>query len=139
MKINNVQKSFLILFQGPDVDAWEAAIWAYGGTNTYKLTIPNTTITRLIRYWLIPVPFFFLQKVDKIKKRATQINNLFLMNIPAEQRSKEINEAPSGYYWRLSFLGSKYTTEFWFLLESWLLDIFIEDFEWNIINKKWYK
>ena len=93
-------------FQSPD--DWAAS--SLGGTKTYKLTIPKTTITRLMRYWPTPVPFFFLQKVDKMKNNAIQINNLFLRNIPALHKSKEMKEAPSGSSWRLSFLGSKYAT-----------------------------
>lgn len=93
------------------------------GTKTYKLTIPKTTMTKLIKYWLIPVPFFFLQKVERMKKRAIQTRSLFLMNIPALQSKSEMNEAPSGYSWRLSFLGSNNVTALGFLFERLLPDI----------------
>lgn len=93
------------------------------GTNTYKLTIPNTTMTKLIKYWLIPVPFFFLQKVERMKNKAIQTRSLFLMNIPALQSKREMNEAPSGYSWRLSFLGSNNVTALGFLFERLLPDI----------------
>ena len=122
LKIQNKNKvikslTYLLFFHAGG-DAMGSA-----GTKIYKLTIPKTTITKLIKYWLIPVPFFFLQKVERIKKRATQIRSLFLINIPALQRSNEINEAPSGYSWRLSFLGSNKVTPLGFLLERLVLDI----------------
>jgi hypothetical protein len=60
--------------------------------------MPNTTITKLMRYCPTPVPFLFLQKVDSMKNNAIQIINLFRMNMPALQRRSEMKEAPSGSY-----------------------------------------
>jgi hypothetical protein len=58
-----------------------------------------------------------------MKKRATQINTLFLRNMPALQSNSEMKEAPSGSSWRLSFLGSNNVTALAFLLVPYLLDI----------------
>ncbi len=84
-------------------------------------------IMALMKYWLIPVPLFFLQKVDRIKNNATQIKSLFLINIPPLQSNSEIKLAPSGSYWRLSFFGSKKTTLFAFLLVMFVDDIYFKD------------
>ena len=42
--------------------------------------------------------YFLRQKVESIKKTASQITSLFLVNIPNEHSSNEIKLAPSGYY-----------------------------------------
>ena len=64
-------------------------------------------ITALTRYWVEGLLYFFLHIVDIMKKIDNQIMNLFLMNMPAEQKSKEMKLAPSGSSCRFSRLGLK--------------------------------
>ena len=71
------------------------------------LTSPKIIITALTRYWVEGLLYFFLHIVEIMKKIDSQIMNLFLINMPAEHKSKETKLAPSGSSWRLSLFGLK--------------------------------
>lgn len=54
-------------------------------------------MTRLMRYWTMDVPFFLLQKVERMKKMEAQMTSLLRMNIPTEQSISEMKLVPSAY------------------------------------------
>ena len=60
------------------------------------MTSPNAIITPFIKYCADELLYFFRQKVDKIKKTASQITSLLRVNIPKEHNKSEIKLAPSG-------------------------------------------
>jgi hypothetical protein len=55
-------------------------------------------MTPLIKYCMEEELYFFLQKVDRMKKTASHMNILFLVNIPKEHSKRDMKLAPSGYY-----------------------------------------
>lgn len=53
----------------------------------------------LIKYWESELLYFLRQRVEMMKKTASQMNNLLRVNIPNEQSKREMKLAPSASSW----------------------------------------